>query len=318
VEGVSTDISIPFWSSTAVDLRAPDLDSIPSLPSGSPILHAVDPAYFKVLDLRIQRGRGIEPEDRKSAPRVVVINETMARTLWPGQNAVGKCLMIGEGPKGVEPPCATVVGVVENARAFELQQKAVMQYYVPREQEVFNSTANALLVRVRGEPSSSVPLIQRELLSLEPELRYAEVRPLQELIDPLARSWKLGATMFTVFGLLALAVAGIGLYSVLAFSVAQRTFELGIRSALGASRQRILGLVVVQGMWLAGVGIALGLLISLLASPRIADLLFDTSPRDPLMLAAVAAVMGTVAILAAVLPALRATRVDPSIALRSE
>jgi ABC-type antimicrobial peptide transport system permease subunit len=105
---------------------------------------------------------------------------------------------------------------------------------------------------------------------------------------------------------------------VLAFSVAQRTFELGIRSALGASRQRILGLVVVQGMWLAGVGIALGLLISLLASPRIADLLFDTSPRDPLMLASVAAVMGTVAILAAVLPALRATRVDPSIALRSE
>jgi predicted permease len=319
VEAVSTDISIPFWSSYAVDLRAPGLASIPSLPSGSPILHAVDPGYFRVLDLKMQRGRGIEPEDRKGAPRVVVVNETMARMLWPGQDAIGKCLLIGHAPEGKkEPPCATVVGVVENARAFELKQKAVMQYYVPREQEVIDSNPSALLVRVRGEPASSAPLIQRQLLGLEPELRYSEARPLQELIDPSERSWRLGATMFTVFGLLALTVAGIGLYSVLAFSVAQRTFELGVRSALGAPRKRLLGLVLLQGARLAGIGIVLGLLISLLAAPEMADLLFETSPRDPLMLFGVAGVMGVVTILAAALPALRATRVDPSIALRSE
>jgi ABC-type antimicrobial peptide transport system permease subunit len=210
------------------------------------------------------------------------------------------------------------VGVVENARAFELKQKAVMQYYVPRAQEVVDDNPGALLVRVRGEPSTSIPLIQRELQSLEPELRYADVRLLQEMIDPLARSWRLGAAMFTVFGLLALIVAGIGLYSVLAFSVAQRTFELGVRSALGAPRTRLLGLVLVQGARLAGIGIVLGLLVALLAAPKMANLLFETSPRDPRMLLGVAGVMGLVTILAAALPALRATRVDPSIALRSE
>jgi predicted permease len=319
VEAVSGDVSIPFWSSRAVDLRAPDLDSIPLLPSGSPILHAVDPDYFRVLDLEVRRGRGIQPEDRKGAPRAVVINETMARTLWPGQDAIGKCLLIGDAPDGQkEPPCAAVVGVVENARAFELKQKAVMQYYVPRAQEVVDDNPGALLVRVRGEPSTSIPLIQRELQSLEPELRYADVRLLQEMIDPLARSWRLGAAMFTVFGLLALIVAGIGLYSVLAFSVAQRTFELGVRSALGAPRTRLLGLVLVQGARLAGIGIVLGLLVALLAAPKMANLLFETSPRDPRMLLGVAGVMGLVTILAAALPALRATRVDPSIALRSE
>jgi predicted permease len=319
VEAVSTDISVPFWSSRVVDLWAPDVDSIPLLPSGFPILHTVDPGYFRVLDLKMRHGRGFGPSDRKGAPRVVVINETMAKMLWPGQNAIGKCLLIGHGPEGKKkPPCASVVGVVENARAFELKQKAVMQYYVPREQEVTDSNPDALLVRVRGTPASAIPLIQRDLLSLEPELRYVEARPLQELIDPLARSWKLGATMFTVFGLLALAVAGIGLYSVLAFSVAQRTFELGVRSALGAPRKRLLGLVLFQGARLAGIGIVLGLLIALLAAPKMADLLFETSPRDPLMLLGVAAVMGLVTVLAAALPALRATRVDPSIALRAE
>jgi predicted permease len=315
VEAVSPDVSVPFWSSSAVNLSVPGLDSIPTLPSGSPILHAVGPDYFDVLDLQLLRGRGLRREDGGDGWRALVVNQTMARVLWPGQDPIGKCVIIGASPGETDPPCTEVVGVVEDARTFSLLPEEAMQYYVPLGSE---GGARALLVRVRGEPETSIPSIRRALLSLEPGLRYPEIQPLRELIDPQARSWKLGATMFTAFGLLALLVAAVGLYSVLAFSVAQRTFELGVRSALGASRERLLGLVLGQAARLTVLGVALGLLAAWLAAPKVEDLLYATSPHDPAVLGGVAGVLLAVGLLAAWLPARRATRVDPSVALRAE
>jgi predicted permease len=319
VEAVSADVSTPFWSVVSISLRVPGVDSIPSLASGTPILHAVGHDYFRVLDLEVTRGRGFQPGDVEGAQRVAVVNETMARVLWPGQSAIGKCLIIGDDANEPgEPPCAEVVGVVENARRFNLVEEEAMQYYVLLEQKVADSTPNSLLVRVRGEPAEQIPAVRRALLALEPGLRFPDVRPLRELIDPQARSWRLGATMFTVFGVLALLVAGIGLYSVLAFGVAQRTMELGIRSALGASRERLMGLVLGQGLRLVGVGALLGLLIALVGAPRIESLLFQVSPHDPLTLGLVMGILLLVAVLASGVPAWRATRVDPSVALRAE
>jgi predicted permease len=320
VEGASGDVSIPFWSSIATDLRVPGLDSLPSLPSGPPLLHEVGRDYFDVMRIRTLRGRAFEPGDVEGAPRVAVVNETMARVLWPGKDAIGGCLVIGEDGEDAagEPPCTTVVGVVEDARRFELEEERGMQYYIPLEQNTREMGPLGLLIRARGDEGRAIEAVRREMLALDPMVRYANVRPLQDLIDPLARSWRLGAVVLTVFGALALLVAGIGLYSVLAFSVLQRTFELGIRAAIGASRQRLVALVLGQAFRLVGAGIALGLLLAVIAGPRLEPLLFRVSSRDPATLVFVAVALALVALLAGAWPAWRATRVDPSVALRAE
>jgi predicted permease len=319
VEAVTEDVSIPFWSSTIVDLYVPGKDSLPTLPSGPPIRHETGPDYFRVLDLALRRGRGFRPGEGEAAAPVVIVNETMAHTLWPGRDALGKCIVIGGYPatpdRGKNEVCSEVVGVVEDARISHLLPEQVMQYYTPLQKD---QSGWALLVRVKGDEAAAIPQVLRALLALEPWLRSAHIQPLRELIDPQARSWKLGAAMFTAFGLLALLVAGVGLYGVLAFSVAQRSFELGVRSALGASRERLMGLVLGQAVTLLALGVALGLLAAFVTAPKVKDLLYETSPHDPVILGGVVAVLLAVGLLAAWLPARRATRVDPSIALRVE
>ena len=174
------------------------------------------------------------------------------------------------------------------------------------------------IVRTTGNAALPVGAVRRALLQIEPRLRWVEPTPFQELIDPQIRSWKLGATMFTVFGALALLVAAIGLYSVIGFDVAQRTREIGLRTALGADRRSILAMIVRRGVLLAGAGVTLGLVIAFALAPRLGDLLYETSPRDPAVLASVALLLVTVATLASSIPAYRAARIDPNDALRSE
>ena len=310
VDAVSSDLSIPFWSSTNYVLRVPGVDSIPNLDAS---LHVVEPDYFELMRLRIVRGRPLDAGDREA----LVVNETMASTLWPGEEAIGRCVEILQDPSG-EVPCATVVGVVENARRFGLVEGEAMQYYLPAAQRIVDGLPSGILVRVRGDPGRAIPALRMELLRAEPGVRYAEIQELRELIDPAARSWRLGATIFTLFGLLALLVSGIGLYSVMAFAVAQRRVELGIRSALGAGAGSLVRLVMGQAMRLVAVGIGLGLVVSLAAAGRVEPLLFQVSPRDPFVLVAVVLALLLTAVLAACIPSLRATRADPSAALRAE
>lgn len=191
-----------------------------------------------------------------------------------------------------------------------------MQYYLSARQDT--RTPTSLMVRVRDDGPAAAAALRRELLAVDASFRYADVHPLRDLIDAQARSWKLGATLFSLFGALALLVAGVGLYSVLAFGVVQRTFELGVRAALGAPASGLVALVLYRAFALVGTGVALGLLAAYLAGPRLAPLLFEVSPADPLTFAGVAAVLLAVSLLAASLPAWRATRVEPSVALRAE
>ncbi|MGH7482417.1 MAG: FtsX-like permease family protein, partial [Longimicrobiales bacterium] len=318
VAHASAALSVPFWSINATSLRAPGVDSIPMLPTGSPAIHVVDHDHFLVMDLQILRVRGLRSSDTDAAASVVVVNETMARVVWQGKDAIGECLIIGGDEGEPEPPCATVVGVVENTRNFDLVEEESMHYYVPLAQAAAEYTPEAILVRTRGVGQDVIPVLRSELMALDPALRFAEIVPLQDQIDPRARSWKLGAALFAAFGVLALVVAAIGLYSVLAFSVAQRTFELGVRSALGATRERLVGLILGQALRLTAIGIALGLAIALFAGPTIEPLLFDVSPRDPLILTSVAILLGLVALVAGCVPAWRATKVVPSMALKAE
>jgi len=305
--------AIPLGWGRATDLAVPGLDSIPRMPGGGPYFYPVTPDYFRTTGLEVLRGRPIETIDRTDSDRVAVVSRTMAETVWPEEDALGQCLLIGPAAES----CTTVVGVAEDAARGGYQDEPFMAYYLPIEQfETF--TPQALFVRVGGDTGGAANGVQQALTSGLPGVRYVKVTPMRELLDPQARSWALGATMFSVFGVLALLLSAIGLYSVLAFEVAQRTRELGIRTALGANRTRLLKRVVQEGSKLALLGIALGSLTAWIAAPRVEDLLFQVSPHDGFVLGAVAAVLFVVGVLASLLPALRATRVDPMTALRSE
>jgi predicted permease len=319
VEAASPDASPPFLGWMSVPLRVPGRDSVPRPPTGAPTIHVVEPDYFALLRLRVVRGRALDARDVLGAPRVAVVNETMARVLWPGEEPLGKCLLVGDGPRAPGgPPCVEVVGVVENARQAGLVEGAWMGYYVARAQRVVEGMPNGYLVRVRGDAATLAPAVRRALLATEPALRHAHVWPLRDLVDPQARAWRLGAAMFSVFGALALVVSAVGLYGVLAFGVAQRRLELGVRAALGATARRLVDAVLWEALRLVGAGLLFGGAIAAAAGGAVAPLLFEVSPRDPLVLGGVALALLATGAVAAWIPSWRATRVDPASALRAE
>ena len=310
VEAATLTSSPLFWS-FAQRLRVPGLDSIPSMPGGGPYWFAVTPGYFETVGQRIERGRAFDARDGTGGAPVAVVTRLMADSLWGGDAALGQCLLVGDAE---EPPCTEVVGIAEAASRGDLEEDPSFAYYLPLAQT--QASPQGIYLRSRDPGALVGPA--GEVLRASPDVRWATVTPLRDALDPQARSWRMGATMFTVFGLLALVVASIGLYSLLSFQVAQRTREIGIRTALGAERGRILRQVVLEGARLAAVGVGLGLLLALALGPLARDLLFRVSPRDPLTLAGVAAILLVVATLASTVPGLRATRVEPTEALRNE
>jgi predicted permease len=313
VEAGAIAIGTAFRTSYTITLRAPGRDSLPRLPGGGPYVAAVTAGYFETVGTRIVRGRAFTPADRAGSERVVIVNETMARTLWPGEEALGQCLLIGGGAQ----ECARVVGIAEPAHRSGFEEQPAMQYYVPIGQEVEIGGYN-LLVRPRGRAARAQAWIRDAIYAVEPSLSYVRVSVLRDALEPQLRPWRLGAAMFTLFGALALLIAAIGLYSVIAYSVAQRRAELGIRMALGARGGDIVRLIVRQGLTLVLAGIAIGGISALVAGRYLESLLFRIGSRDPLTFATVAAVLITIGLLASVLPALRARRADPLEALRAE
>jgi predicted lysophospholipase L1 biosynthesis ABC-type transport system permease subunit len=297
----------------ATSLDIPGVDSIPTMPGGGPYYYGVSPDYFATVGLGVVRGRGLAPSDGETAEKVVVVSRTMADGIWPDTDPLGACMVVGQD----DDTCRTVVGVVEDAARNGYQDAPFMAYYLPLAQ-LTTEQASGLYVRVRGAPDDAVGEVARTLRSFSPLVRYASVETLRARLDPQARSWALGATMFSLFGVLALVVAAVGLYSVLAVDVARRTRELGIRAALGARRARLLRSVLVEGTRLAVFGVVLGLLVAWIAAPRASDLLFEVDPHDAGTLAAVALALVAVAVAASLIPGMRATRVDPSEALRAE
>jgi ABC-type antimicrobial peptide transport system permease subunit len=280
------------------------------------MLQAGSPAYFGTVGTRILRGRGITDQDRAGTPRVLVISESMARALWPDRDPLGKQIRIGSDTT----PFSTVVGVAEDMRARQLTGDGEFWYYMPMAQYVafYGESYPSLFVRVAGRSDDYVEAIRRRLQRELPGAAYVSAQPLRNLVAPRQRSWEFGATMFVGFGALALVLAAIGLYSVVAYAVAQRTHEFGVRIALGASLSDVLRLIVVQGVAFALTGIVIGSLIALWAGRWVEPLLFAQKARDPLVFSAVAAVLLLVAIAATLRPAYRATRVDPTVALRSD
>ena len=310
VAHASRQITMPFWSTWNTDLHVAGIDSVDRL--GEFDLNAVTADYFATMGTRLLRGRGITDQDVAGAPLVMVVSDAMARVLWPGRDPLGECVRVG----GDTVPCSTVVGVAENIMSRSLSDDPGFFYYLSSAQA--NPDMGGLFVRVRGYAPRSRETIRRRLQPLMPGAAYVTVTPLTDVLGAQARSWQLGATMFTVFGLLALVLAAIGLYSVIAYNVAQRTHELGVRVALGAQVPDLVRLVLVEGMRLALVGVLLGAGIALIVGRWVKPLLFAVSPRDPVVFVAVAVVLLAIAALASFIPARRAGRVDPMRALRTE
>ncbi len=302
--------SVPFWTDWSIDLFVPGIDSVGKL--GDFILHSVSSGYFRTMGTAILEGRGLVDADRAGSEPVIVVSRSMAHVLWPNQPALGKCVKL----QADSLPCHVVVGVAEDIKRGSLSADPGLQYYVPAAQ--YPAGAFGILVRTTRPAAPMAESIRRSLQAEMPGPAYLTAQPLDRLIAPQMVPWELGATMFTLFGGLALLVASVGLYSVLAYGVAQRRQELGVRIALGARVVTVLRLVVRDAMQLMLVAVALGLCAALAAARWVAPLLFHTSPRDPVILAGVAAILLLVSLAAAFAPAWRAAHVDPAIALRSE
>jgi putative ABC transport system permease protein len=310
VESVTRSLTLPFWDSWSVSLFVAGIDSVRRL--GRFQLQGGSPSFFRTTGTRLVRGRGITAEDTKTSPRVMIVSEAMARVLWPGRDAIGQCVRL----QADTMPCTTVVGIAENIKARSLTDDAQLSYYLPIEQ--YQPESANLIVRVRGDARDYAETVRRALQSEMPGASYVTTHPMREVIAPQERSWQSGATMFVAFSALALVLAAIGLYSVIAFDVAQRTHEMGVRIALGAQMNDVLRLIVGAGIRFAVVGIVAGLAIALLTGRFVAPLLYGVSSRDPLILGGVSALLLGVAVAASAIPALRASRVDPNTALRAE
>jgi len=241
------------------------------------------------------------------------VSEGMAKVLWPGKDAIGQCMRV----RADTMPCTTVVGIAEDIVQRDVTSPQRFHYYLPIDQSQPSGGA-FLLLKMRGDPGAQIESVRKTLQAVMPGQAYVTVRPLTEAIEGARRSWKLGATVFLAFGGLALAVAAIGLYGVIGYNVTQRMHELGVRVALGARTSDIVRLVVGQGVQFALAGIAVGSLLALFAGRWLQPLLFQQSARDPVIYAAIAALLVLTAIVASASPALRAARADPNHAMRSE
>jgi hypothetical protein len=277
-------------------------------------VHEVGHHYFVAMGIDIVRGRDFNAADTETSGRVVLLGARMAERLWPQADPLGRCLYIGRH----ETRCSQVIGLVEDSRNVEIDERETLQYYVPIAQKQIGARPNLFVVRVSGDDVATTSAARTALAGIDPRIRYAWLDPVQTLIDPQTRSWQLGATMLSVFGLLALLVAAIGLYSVLAFDVAQRMRELGLRAALGASTERLLRMVVGRAVLLTSLGVLLGVVVASLLVGRVESLLFEVPAHDPVTFAGVIIVLHAVAIAASSIPGWRAARVDPNTALRSD
>jgi putative ABC transport system permease protein len=270
--------------------------------------------YFRALAIRLREGREFtELEGERGGP-VVIINETMARRYWSAESPLGRRVRFGQDPAA---PWHTVVGVSQDVKQGNLEGTTRDQVYVPYAQR-YSWRNMSVIVRAPGDPMRSVSIVRAELARIDPIVALYDVQPMQAVVRRSFREKALYSDMFAVFAGVGLGLAAIGIYGVMAYSVAQRTHEIGVRIALGAERGHVLGLVVQHGLALASAGVVIGILAALALTRVLGSLLFGVSPLDLATFAVTALLLAGVAVVASYVPARRAARVDPMVALRME
>ncbi len=289
----------------------------------SPFRMDISPGYFEAMGISMIRGRSFDERDNGAAPLVVIVDEQLAQHFWPNSDPVGRRMYLPGNPQDIlkvdeHTTWLTVIGVVRNLRYEHLDDKggSAGAYYRPIEQEPDNTFSFAL--KAAGNTDSAVRALRAEIFRLDPDLAVFDVHSMSERIDLSLAARKTSMLLANAFGGVALFLAMLGIYGVLAYLVAQRTREIGIRVALGSSRGSILKMVLREGLELVGIGLVLGIIAAVSMQKAVASEIYGVRALDPLVLVSVMAVLAIVALAACAVPARRAMRVDPIIALRSE
>ena len=302
----------PGWTSSFV------IDGRQQPPAGQEpesSIRPVSPGYFRAVGARLLQGREIQESDGVGAPGVVVINEAFARLHFPNENPIGRRINRASWWRGM-PSQFEIVGVVADERFNGPRAPADPATYFSMAQFTFND--NWVLVRTRNDPSAFVPTLRQIVWAMDRDLPLETVRTMDEIVGDTIADSRFNTALLSLFAVVALLLAAIGIYGVLSFTVAQRTAEIGIRMALGAQRSSVLRLVVGRGMVLALTGVVIGGIGAVFATRALERLVFGVSTTDPAIFGIVAVILSAVAATAASVPALRASRVDPLVALRSE
>jgi len=298
-----TDGGIAF-SNVAIDGYAPAKDEDMRLN-----YETVGPQYFQTMRIPFVHGRDFDERDQEGAPAVVIINETMAQRYWPGGDALGKRLRVAKD-------WLEIVGIARDVKNRSLSEAPKPFLYLPLLQDYRSNMI--LVVRTAIEPEKMSQSVRSEVAALDPEIPIFDVKTLEEHVGISLFLQRMAATLLSIFGLLALLLAAIGLYGVMAYSVSQRTREIGIRVSIGAERRNIFKLILGQGLAISVVGLLAGLVAALAATRLTANLLYGVSATDPVTFIVIALLLLCVTLLACYFPARRATKVDPMIALRAE
>jgi putative ABC transport system permease protein len=277
------------------------------------------PEYFRVLQASLVRGRYFTEADDAGKQPVAIVDESTARTYWPDRDPIGRRLSMRSARGAANPPWCTVVGVIKDVKSDGLDQSGVPHIYRPIYQYPgFRSLSKSVTVRTSLSAASLEPQIRRELQAIDPNLPVFNVRTMNEVIDGSLASRRFSAELVGVFAVVALLLASVGIYGLLAYMVGQRSHEIGVRMALGAMPSTIGKMIVSRGAGLASIGVGIGLILSGIMAPLISSLLYGVRPLDPEVFIAVPVILMIVVLLASYIPAWRAARVNPIVALRRE
>ncbi|MEP6492313.1 MAG: ADOP family duplicated permease [bacterium] len=276
---------------------------------------AVSPGYFNTVGTKLIRGQMFSANPGADAPYTVIVDQAMADEIWPNQDPIGRCVRF----KSATEPCATVIGLVQTALFLSITEKPTPHFFVSLDHPAFTTRrVPDIIVRAAPVRMAAVQKSVGDLLRAELPGSIPKLTTMVTTMEPEYRPWQLGATLFSLFGVLALLVAGIGIYSSVSYAVSQRTHEFGIRVALGARASDVLRQVVGEGLRTVALGVVLGILMALAAGRLVASLLYGIAPNDPSAIGAVSVVLLAIAALAALVPAWRAAKADPVSALRAD
>jgi putative ABC transport system permease protein len=284
----------------------------------NPILNweAATPDYFRAMNIRVLQGRPFDERDTAKSPPVVIIGQSLATQLWPGQDPIGKRLLTYGAPGDEKKPgWQTVVGVVEDARYREVEAPR-FDVYLPYRQAP--NHVQHFMVRLTGDPLAAVPALRTAVAALDPEARVDGIATMEEVVGRAFAPWRFSSVVVSAFGAIALTFAVVGIVALVAFAVKQRTREIGVRVALGAQTRDVIMLAASEGAWIALAGVVIGVLAAWILRRSVESMLFGVAPGDPVTFGGVALLLALVSLLAAYLSARSAARIDPVVALRAE
>jgi putative ABC transport system permease protein len=316
VTGTAFTSQLPL--SGDLDIYGLEFASRPGDLSESALRYAVSPGYFETMSIPLVAGRSLDERDRAGAPGAVVISASLAKRKVPGQSPLGQRVRVGLDAGHSDRPWSTIVGVVGDVKQTSLALSAPDAYYTSTTQWAWVDTAQSLVVRTRGDAAAMAPAIKQAIWSVDKGEPIVRVATMDNLMSTSEADRHFVLTLFEAFGIVALLLAAVGIYGVLSHTVTERTREIGVRAALGASRVDIVSLIIGQGMTLTAIGAAVGIGGAVATSRTLLSMLYGISFFDPMTYFGVIALIGCIAGIACSVPAWRAAHLDPAISLRAE